>query len=64
MMERTVEYVCPQCGETITMFVDPSDGLTQKMVEDCQVCCRANEITIRFDPKARTASADAVAVDL
>ncbi len=63
-MERTVDYVCPQCGETITAFVDPTNGLTQTLVEDCQVCCRANEITIRFDSKARSATAEATAVDL
>lgn len=30
---------CPYCGETITVFADPSVP-EQEYVEDCQVCCQ------------------------
>lgn len=30
---------CPNCGESITLLVDPSIA-EQAYVEDCPVCCR------------------------
>jgi transcription elongation factor Elf1 len=30
---------CPYCGETIRVFIEPSD-MDQQYIEDCQVCCR------------------------
>ena len=35
--ERSV--FCPYCGESIDVFIDPSES-RQDYVEDCQVCCR------------------------
>jgi len=43
------EYHCAYCGETNHTFVDPSQGKTQKYIEDCQVCCRPNELSISYD---------------
>jgi len=34
------EVSCPYCGETATLWVDPSGGEEQEYVEDCPVCCR------------------------
>ncbi|HJU88960.1 MAG TPA: CPXCG motif-containing cysteine-rich protein [Gemmatimonadaceae bacterium] len=31
---------CPYCAELVTIGLDPGGGVTQKYVEDCQVCCR------------------------
>jgi len=45
-METT--YNCASCGEENDLFVDPTGGLIQKYVEDCQVCCRPNLLTISF----------------
>ena len=39
---------CPYCGEPVQLLVDSSAGL-QHYVEDCQVCCRPNLLTIRFE---------------
>jgi hypothetical protein len=33
------EIVCPYCGESIAVLVDPSVP-DQSYVEDCSVCCR------------------------
>ena len=40
------EYPCPSCGEVIVIPVDPSEGETQTVIEDCPVCCAPNELTI------------------
>lgn len=42
-METT--YDCAYCGQTNDLYVDPSGGVRQQYVEDCQVCCRPNLIT-------------------
>ena len=41
-------YVCPTCGESIVIPVDPSGGADQKYVEDCPVCCNPNLIHVEF----------------
>ncbi|QPJ66598.1 MAG: CPXCG motif-containing cysteine-rich protein [Candidatus Nitrohelix vancouverensis] len=37
-------FVCPCCGEEISILIDLSVG-NQSYVEDCEVCCRPLEIT-------------------
>lgn len=46
---QTAEYSCAFCGETNSTFVDPSQGIQQSYIEDCQVCCRPNELTVYYD---------------
>jgi len=41
-------YVCPSCGETIEIPLDPSAGDEQRYVEDCPVCCNPNVIHVEF----------------
>ena len=48
-MESTAEFSCAFCGESNTTFVDLSAGLTQASIEDCQVCCRPNQLYITVD---------------
>jgi len=45
-MSDTVEhrFMCPNCGEAISMVLDLSAG-SQRYVEDCEVCCRPLDIT-------------------
>jgi hypothetical protein len=43
-METT--YLCAYCGEENDLFVDMSGGVLQRYVEDCQVCCRPNLLTV------------------
>lgn len=40
---------CPYCGEENVIAVDPGSGAMQQYVEDCQVCCRPWQVTVRFD---------------
>ena len=40
------EYVCENCGESIVVPVDISQGRNQEYVEDCPVCCCPNVIRI------------------
>jgi len=48
-MQTTAEYYCACCGEANLTFVDLSQGLGQSYVEDCQVCCRPNQLFITVD---------------
>jgi hypothetical protein len=41
-------YVCPTCGESIVIPLDPSAGEEQQYVEDCPVCCNPNVIHVEF----------------
>ena len=47
-LNLTATYRCAHCGEAVTVEVDPSAGPLQQYVEDCQVCCRPNVLTVRF----------------
>ena len=57
-MDLTVNYVCPHCGESIQLAIDPSGGEQQDYVEDCPVCCNPNLLHLRFDDEGY-ASVDA-----
>ena len=37
-------FICPYCGEEISMVLDLS-VLSQTYVEDCEVCCNPIEIS-------------------
>ncbi len=39
MLETHTEVMCPNCGETILLFLDLSVE-AQSYIEDCAVCCR------------------------
>lgn len=43
------KFRCAYCGEINHTFVDPSQGDTQKYIEDCQICCRPNELSVSYD---------------
>lgn len=36
-------FVCPYCGEQISMVLDTS-VVRQTYIEDCEVCCRPIEV--------------------
>jgi hypothetical protein len=40
-MQEAQEVECPHCGAPTVFFVDHTEGTRQKLIEDCQVCCRA-----------------------
>lgn len=39
---------CPWCGEVADTALDPGSGPTQEYAEDCPVCCRAWQVTVRY----------------
>jgi hypothetical protein len=42
-------FQCAGCGEWNETVVDESGGSRQFYVEDCQVCCKPNALSIRWD---------------
>jgi hypothetical protein len=45
-LEATVS--CPYCGELNDVSLDPGGGSEQEYVEDCQVCCRPWQVSVRY----------------
>ena len=48
-LDRGAEVMCPYCGETVEIVLDPASGTEQSYVEDCEVCCRPWQVTVRYD---------------
>lgn len=42
-------YQCAGCGEWNQTNIDPTAGRRQRYVEDCQVCCKPNLLSISYD---------------
>jgi hypothetical protein len=38
--------LCPFCGESEELYVDPGGGPEQTYVEDCAVCCRPRVVHV------------------
>ena len=47
-LEESAPVTCPYCGETVEVRVDPGGGGRQDYVEDCHVCCRPWQVTVRI----------------
>ena len=47
-------FQCAGCFEWVETTVDESGGSRQVYVEDCQVCCQPNVLTVRWDGEARS----------
>lgn len=39
---------CPFCNAEISVLLDPSVH-QQQYIEDCEVCCRPMELSVRFE---------------
>jgi hypothetical protein len=46
-------FQCAGCGEWNETSGDMSGGRRQRYVEDCQVCCKPNVLTLEWDPEAQ-----------
>jgi hypothetical protein len=46
--ETNATVSCPYCGEINEIGLDPGSGSEQEYVEDCQVCCRSWQVTVRY----------------
>jgi hypothetical protein len=49
-------FICAFCGSRNFIETDPSGGLEQVYIEDCQVCCRPNQLRVIFDRETLEAS--------
>ena len=58
-MEIETTFVCVYCLQVNEIVVDGSGGLNQNYIEDCQVCCRPNQLTITIDEDMKKASVEA-----
>lgn len=38
---------CPTCFEENVLLLDATEGAEQDFVVDCEVCCRAMQITVK-----------------
>lgn len=47
-MLEPITLDCPYCGESFSTVVDLSGG-SQRYIEDCAVCCRPIEVSVRVD---------------
>ena len=45
------EVMCPYCGESVTIALDPGSGRSQAYVEDCQVCCQPWQVHVSYDDR-------------
>jgi len=45
-------FQCAGCGEWNETTVDETAGREQAYIEDCQVCCKPNCLTVKYDPQA------------
>lgn len=46
--ETDAVVVCPYCGETVQIGLDPGGGALQEYVEDCAVCCQPWRVMVRY----------------
>ncbi len=50
-MTRNHRFICPYCGERISIQLDLSAG-RQRYIEDCEVCCNPIEIDFQAEEGA------------
>lgn len=48
-MEDVVRVSCPACGEESELGIDVTGGPVQDYVQDCPVCCRPWQVTVRLE---------------
>lgn len=47
--EMDAVVMCPYCGESVEIGLDPGSGNAQDYVEDCQVCCQPWRVSLFYD---------------
>lgn len=40
---------CPYCAAPVEVIVDPGGAAEQRYVEDCEVCCKPWDVTVRWN---------------
>jgi transcription elongation factor Elf1 len=61
MYVQTATFHCAYCNSENVIEVDLSAGITQDLIEDCQICCRPNALQLRFDEKGTSVQLEALA---
>lgn len=44
------QVICPYCGESVEIGLDPGGGSHQEYVEDCPVCCQPWSVSVSYQP--------------
>jgi len=57
-MEIEATFICAYCMQLNEIVVDATGGLRQVYIEDCQVCCRPNNLVITVDEEMQEASVE------
>ena len=47
-MEDEASFVCAYCLQINTIAIAPTGGNHQEFIEDCQVCCRPNQLRVEI----------------
>jgi hypothetical protein len=58
-MEIETTYICSYCLQVNPIVVDGTGGRHQQYIEDCQVCCRPNNLSITIDEEMESAEVSA-----
>lgn len=58
-MEIEATFICVYCLQENEIVVDGTGGLHQEYIEDCQICCRPNNLVITIDEERQIASIEA-----
>lgn len=48
--DTSAAVICPYCGETSEIVLDPGSGSRQDYVEDCPVCCQPWRVRVLYAP--------------
>jgi hypothetical protein len=48
-LQQDAEVECPECGESVTLALDPEAGASQDWDHDCPVCCRPWRVRVDYD---------------
>ncbi len=51
--ETEATVICPHCGESVEITLDPSGGDQQEYIEDCEVCCNPWSVVVHFDVEGK-----------
>ena len=62
-MVTSALFSCAYCGVVNETTVDLSAGESQKYIEDCQVCCRANTLQVSGSRETDEAWIEALSED-
>ncbi|MCW5895271.1 MAG: CPXCG motif-containing cysteine-rich protein [Bacteroidetes bacterium] len=58
-MEIDATFTCAYCLQVDAIVVDGTGGLHQHYIEDCQICCRPNDLHIEVDEEMTEADVQA-----